>query len=153
MLNISGNEIKIEVQKEWYSKEQCKLNPNKLYIFGDNTLRRGQGGQAQIRYCNNSFGIATKWNAGYDIQGNPTFDRQFFNDIDMFKIQEILNQDINNLKVYVRHSSIIDTVVFPYDGLGTGLSRLPQKAPNCYHYLVQRIINEFNVKGDNYARI
>ena len=50
---------RIEVQ-ELYSVKDCLDNPHKLYIFGDNLIGVGKGGQAIIRDCPNTFGIPTK---------------------------------------------------------------------------------------------
>ena len=45
---LNGKEYKIEIAEYFYSEEVCLLNPNKLFIYGDNTCRYGKAGQAQI---------------------------------------------------------------------------------------------------------
>jgi hypothetical protein len=35
-------------------------NPNWVFVFGDNTLRRGLGGAAKLRYHPQSYGFITK---------------------------------------------------------------------------------------------
>ena len=40
-------------------------------------------------------------------------------------------------------------VVLPKDGLGTGLAKLKQKAPQTYAYLKQRLLEEFGFDNDN----
>lgn len=52
--------MNIEIQEEYFSIEQCLHNPDKIYVFGDNLIKKGLGGQAQIRNCPNAFGISTK---------------------------------------------------------------------------------------------
>jgi hypothetical protein len=44
----------------WYSPALCAKNPDLTFVFGDNTLGFGMGGQAIIRKCPNAFGVPTK---------------------------------------------------------------------------------------------
>jgi hypothetical protein len=44
----------------WYSLELCQAHPDKLFVFGDNLLGFGMGGQAIIRNAPNAFGVPTK---------------------------------------------------------------------------------------------
>ena len=46
--------------KGWWSKEDCNKNPKALFVFGDNDIEKGIGGQAVIRNCTNTIGIPTK---------------------------------------------------------------------------------------------
>ena len=46
--------------QEHYTVENCLNNPRHLYIFGDNLIKQGKGGQAIIRDCPNAFGIPIK---------------------------------------------------------------------------------------------
>jgi len=131
--------MKVEVQKDWYSINQCKNNPNKLYIFGDNFIRKGYGGQAQIRDCQNSFGIATKFAPG-------TYEKDYFSDIMYDQCINIIKMDIDDLLQYLSTTSIIDTVIFPVDGLGTGLSELPTRAPKVYKFLNDELFKNFGIK-------
>jgi len=48
--------MKVVVQEEWFSLKQCNNNPSYIYVFGDNLLRVGEAGQAQIRSASNSIG-------------------------------------------------------------------------------------------------
>ena len=45
----------VELQKH-FSVEDCNNNPDKIYVFGDNLIHKGKGGQAIIRDCCNAFG-------------------------------------------------------------------------------------------------
>ena len=130
--------MKIKKQDEWYSVRQCQHNPNTLYIFGDNVMRAGKGGQAIIRDCQNSFGIVTKWAPG-------KLPRDYFSDFDT-SLNHI-KYDLIQLKDYLK-DTIIDTVVFPADGLGTGLSDLPNKAPDTYKEMNDLIFKQFGIKYD-----
>ncbi len=129
--------INIEVQKVWYSEKMCLENPTKLYIFGDNTLRKGYAGQAQIRHCQNSYGIVTKTNPGLNIN-------DFFTDnklIDKIAIDD----DIEMLVQYLNSPGSIQTVVFPGDGLGTGLSDMQNKCPELLKHLNKRLFDIFGI--------
>lgn len=44
----------------WYTIALCKKHRDKVFVFGDNTLRFGKGGQAIIRDEPNAIGVATK---------------------------------------------------------------------------------------------
>lgn len=42
-------------------------NPNWVFVFGDNTLRRGIGGAAKLRYHPQAYGFITKKYPTYEI--------------------------------------------------------------------------------------
>lgn len=132
-------QIFVEIDAHWFSVEKCETNPNKLYIFGDNLMRVGMAGQAQIRKCYNATGIATK--------RMPTMeDKAFFNDNDFENLKNELNREIVKIKGRLQNDKNFDTIVFPVDGLGTGLSQLPEKAPKLYKYLCTLLRDEFNIE-------
>ena len=45
---------------ETITEEFLKDNPNCIFVFGDNLLRKGYGGAAKLRDCINSYGFITK---------------------------------------------------------------------------------------------
>jgi len=51
---------KIKIFKGWWTLDDIKNNRDHLFIFGDNDIGRGKGGQAIIRDEPNAFGIPTK---------------------------------------------------------------------------------------------
>jgi len=122
-------------QKEWFSLKQCIENPDKLYIFGDNTLRKGTGGQAQIRHCDNSFGICTKW-------APTTADGAYFSDT--INCLEIVERDISEL-IKLSKTDKYKEIIFPLDGLGSGLSKMPQKCPLLYRRMNKLLNKHFNI--------
>ena len=124
--NLKGKKMKVIVQTEWFSLEQCAENPNNLYVFGDNLQRKGTGGQATIRFASNSFGIVTKRKPN----NNPD---AFFSDKSDEEKQ--LAEDVNNLIETIKNSTVYDTVVLPADGLGTGLSEMPTRSPFLFKWL------------------
>ena len=114
---LQGSQVSsIETQKK-FTLEDTLNNLNKLYVFGDNLTRTGTKGQACIRNAPNSFGIATK--------RAPCMDTScFFLEDD---IKHVL-KDLEALKKLV-DTGAYSAVVFPEDGLGTGLARLQEHAP------------------------
>lgn len=126
--------VKVEVVSR-YSDAEVKANPDKIYVFGDNTQRVGTGGQAQIRNNPNAFGIATKL--------KPTMNADaFMTDNDLESNKQIIDSDIAKIKTQNK------TVVLPKDGFGTGLAKLKEKAPKTYEYLKQRLLQEFGFNND-----
>ena len=128
--------FKVIVQKEWYSVEQCEANEDTLYVFGDNSIQVGMVGQAVIRNCVNSFGIPTK-------KFPSMSENSFYNDGENDKMSIMLALTIlSNRVVKGRYSKL----VFPYDGLGTGLSQMPTRSPILYKYLNDELELMFGVK-------
>ena len=116
-------------QKRIY-RADLQANPKALYVFGDNVQRVGLGGQAdEMRGEPNAIGVATKWTPGAKAA-------DFFSDADYDKAREIISGDLAPvLAALVRGRC----VVIPTDGLGTGLSELPTRAPRIFAYLEERI--------------
>ena len=138
---------KVEVDQTWFSIEKCKQNPKKLYIFGDNTLRIGMAGQAQIRRCKNSTGLATKLHPGMEVNDFMSDDK--YNEHCM-----IIEKDIQKiLKVFENPDNGYEKIVFPIDGLGTGLSMLPTRAPNVYNFLCTKLHTVFGLKTDQAGKL
>lgn len=124
---------------KWYSIDQCRKNPTACFIFGDNyNMRAGNGGQAIIREQENAIGICTKWNPG-------SKDVDFFNDKDYDKIVGLIEEDINKIDLYIEEKEF-KSIVFPFQGIGTGLAALQTKAPRIFCYLTLRLLEkwEFN---------
>jgi len=42
------------------TNEYLRANPNHIFVFGDNTIRKGKGGAATLRDEPNTFGFITK---------------------------------------------------------------------------------------------
>ena len=119
----------MEVKKiKRYSVDLVEQNPDHVFIFGDNICGIGRGGQAQIRYCKNAHGIPTK------LKPSQLPDSYFSDDSYDSNIAHI-NKALDSIPKYYK------VIVFPEDGLGTGLAELPQRAPKTYAYL-NNAINE-----------
>jgi hypothetical protein len=127
--------MQFKKQEEWFSVEQCNSNPKKLYVFGDNTFRKGTGGQAKIRNCDNSFGICTKW-------APNTNESAYF--IDTINCLEIVERDIYEL-IKISKTNEYEEIIFPWDGLGSGLSKMPQKCPLLYRRMNKLLEKHFGI--------
>lgn len=123
------------VTKQWLTPQLVSTYPSLLFVFGDNTLRVGKGGQAIIRDLPNAFGICTKWSPGI-------WERDFFSDEDETAAMHI-EEDINLLKALLNHDPLVAGIVFPSQGIGTGLSAMPEKCPKLFQYLNERLWQEF----------
>lgn len=104
------------------SVELLRSNPDKIYVFGDNLLRRGTAGQAAVRGEPNAFGIPTK-------RAPSMVASAFFSDRPD-EVQAVL-QALRELYVLARTR----TVVFPAAGLGTGLARMASSSPKAYQQM------------------
>lgn len=106
-----------------YTRSLIKANPSVLFVFGDNLARIGYGGQAaEARGCLNSIGIPTKISPSVYI-----FDQDVEEDMARFRDPIILAFVI--LRKHLRSGG---TIVWPKDGVGTGLARLPITAPRLH---------------------
>lgn len=99
-----------------------KANPDALYCFGDNCQRIGLGGQArEMRGEPNAVGIATLHAPGHYFS---------FKDYDL--ASQVIYVDLARVRNHLKADGL---VVFPLDGVGTGLARLKQSAPDIWTYL------------------
>lgn len=126
----------IIIKQKWIKREDLQANPNVIYLFGDNELRIGFGGQAkEMRGEPNAVGIVTK--------KSPT---AFMSDDELILNKQKIDSDFNTIKIKLaKLNSFWDSVkgrvvvVIPADGLGTGLADLPNKAPKTYKYLCEKL--------------
>jgi hypothetical protein len=108
------------VYQKWITREDLQSNPDFLYLFGDNVARIGYGGQArEMRGEPNAVGVATKKSPGMNAA-------DFFSDDELEENRRIMATDLTRAITHVVAGGI---VVIPEDGLGTGLSKLPEVAP------------------------
>ncbi len=113
--------MKVEYQK-FIRREDLRENRDKVYLFGDNTIHSGYGGQAgEMRDEPNSIGIPTLKEPGI-----------FFTDNEFETNKQIIDEAF-------RQIPSDKTVVIPSDGLGTGIARLNIAAPKTFKYLVEKI--------------
>jgi hypothetical protein len=111
-------------------REDLRANPGVLYVFGDNDMRAGLGGQAaEMRGEPNAVGVRTKWAPSADADA-------FFSDSDFDRIVEMIDEDLDRVYDHVSRGGL---VVFPMDGIGTGLAMLGLRAPRVLDYLNEKI--------------
>ena len=116
------------LRQKWIYRSDLQSNPDVLYLFGDNDQRQGLGGQAkEMRGEPNAVGVRTKYEPN---------DREesFFRDEDVYYHQQVGMIDVDLRPVY-DHLKRGGIVVLPTDGLGTGLSQLPERAPRTAEFL------------------
>lgn len=78
------------------------------------------GGQAkEMRGEPNAYGIPTKWSPGM-------LETDFFTDADY----DLVKLDIIKAHTFLKS---VDKIVWPADGIGTGLARLNETAPKIFH--------------------
>lgn len=132
----------VYIQKEWYSIPLVRKYPRRLYVFGDNFVREGRKGQACIRFEPNAIGVRTK----YLPSMAPN---SFFSDREYAMLRVALDEDF--VPIY-KHLENKQTVVFPADGLGTGLAQLNEKAPTVFSYLESLIEAAKEMDGVSYEQ-
>lgn len=119
-------------QHRIYRDDLCR-NRDVLYVFGDNLIRKGMGGQAgHMRGEVNAIGVATKRTPGMH-------DTDFFAD-DSISIEaqsRSIDADMRPLFEHVKKGGI---VIWPSEGIGTGLSELPTRAPVTMAYIEQKMV-------------
>ena len=108
------------------TRDKVKENPDVLYLFGDNSLRKGLGGQAkEMRGEPNTLGIVSK---KYPSNNSSSF----YTDEDFYSWLEVFSSDIKNLAERI-NSGKYKAIVIPQ--IGVGLADLPNKAPRIWKYL------------------
>jgi hypothetical protein len=75
----------------WY----LRRHPNDIFVFGDNTVRRGKGGAAKLRYEPNTYGFITKKRPDHRPSSyyNPAEYRSVFNS----ELEKLENFVIRNI--------------------------------------------------------
>lgn len=112
-----------------YTRSDLRANKNTLFVFGDNMVRQGRGGQAaECRDEPNAVGIPTKWNPS-------TNQSAYFSDLDIAKATPQIDAAFNRLVDHLRQGG---DVVWPADGIGTGLAKLREKAPAINAYIERK---------------
>lgn len=107
-----------------YTRAYIKAHPDWLFIFGDNLERSGLGGQAEhARGEPNAVGIATKRLPSMEPNA-------FLSDKDY---TEWFAAEKSTLGRLMTASKVGRTIIWPLDGIGTGLAQLERRAPEIWH--------------------
>jgi hypothetical protein len=119
----------IILQKVIY-RSDLLMNPNVFYVFGDNEERRGFKGQAaEMRGEPNAIGFRTKKAPSSSFYA-------FWRDKEFERLKPLIDEDIAVIRSKLEAGHI---VVFPSDGVGTGLSALPKNAPRTFDYMCEQV--------------
>lgn len=113
--------------------------PNKIFVFGDNDQRTGFGGQAkEMRGEPNAIGIRVK--------KSPSMDSgSFYTDDEYESNARKIAEDLEHLyKV-----ALGKVIVFPTNGIGTGMAMLNRTAPRTFAYLTFALKQMFNINNGN----
>lgn len=114
------------ILKDFITRKDLADNKDKIFLFGDNDLRIGFGGQAkQMRGEKNSIGIRTK--------KAPSMGT------DSFYTDDELEENIKKIDEDFLKIPKDKDIVIPSGGIGTGLAMLNIKAPKTFEYLQNKI--------------
>jgi hypothetical protein len=132
---INQNAISATVQKddlpkiefrEHITRDDVRSEKDKIFLFGDNLNGRGYGGQAkEMRGEENAIGIPTK----KAPSNNPN---SFFTDKEFAANIKAIDEAFGKIPPD-------KSIVIPKAGLGTGLARLEEKAPQTFAYLNEKL--------------
>lgn len=105
------------------NRDMLRADPGTLFVFGDNMIERGLGGQAkEMRGEPNAVGIPTKMLPGMGYA-------DFFRDEDYDRAKPKIEAAFLRLH---KHAASGGKIVWPADGIGTGLAQLPKRAPKIW---------------------
>ena len=126
---------KSKIFEGYWTVDDLRCNKNSLFVYGYNDIKKGKKGQAIIRDEPNAIGIPTK-------KYPSLYNHSFYTDTEF----ELNKKKIDNaIELLLEKSINYDYIVFPKDGLGTGLAKMDTKAPKTFAYLSERI-REFILK-------
>lgn len=102
------------------TREQLRSQRSTLFVFGDNLAQTGFGGQAkEMRGEPNAVGLPTKRLPNMEPNA-------FLKDSDWRLIHQTVSAASGKLFTHLLRGG---TVVWPRDGIGTGLAQLEKHAP------------------------
>lgn len=126
-------------------RSDLRHNPKVLYLFGDNEQRSGFGGQAkEMRGEPNAIGVRTKRAPGLS---DSDLWIEAFDPASSTEFKNMIDEDLECAIKRVTNGGI---VIIPSDGLGTGLSHLPNVAPKTFRHLLDRM-HQLEYISDGFA--
>lgn len=119
------------------TRAMVEMDRETLFVFGDNMLGRGFGGQAaDMRGEPNTIGVPTKW--APDRRLGAYFTDAERNDPD---VRHAIHKAFEAMRAALSEGR---NVVIPADGLGTGLAELPTRAPRL-HAMIEAAIASLEI--------
>ena len=114
------------IVRKWIIRADLRADPEATHVFGDNERRFGLGGQArEMRGEPNAVGVATLQAPGV-----------FWSEADADRQCAVIDADMAPLFQAMRDGKV---VVFPIDGIGTGLADLANKSPTTFAHLQRQV--------------
>lgn len=124
-----------EVERFRLSMGGCRGSPDKVFVFGDNLIKKGKGGQAIIRGEANAFGVPTK--------RLPSMkEGSFFSD------KEEERQAVLSALRELYCLGKTKTLVMPKDGIGTGRAMMKERSPLLWTEMCSILEEHFNYKNE-----
>ena len=124
----------MHLDRAWIERQMLRDEPEKLFVFGDNLARIGKGGQAkEMRGEPNAVGLPTKV--------SPSI---YLSDSDLAKVSRAIRDDLDRLMAHLRRGG---TVVWPSNGIGTGLAELDTRAPHVAEFYAAVLLDLSEVGG------
>jgi hypothetical protein len=139
IINMDAFIDKICIFGKFWNVSDCNESPRSLFVFGDNDVQKGCGGQAVIRHCQNAIGIPTK---KYPSNHSDSFYTDNEYEQNCQKISAVVELIIIESKKY-------DEIIFPSDGFGTGLAKLATCSPKTLKFINDIIAMCFGVEYEN----
>jgi len=125
------------IYKQYIKRSDLQTNKESIFIFGDNDQRSGFGGQAkEMRGEPNAVGIRVKKYPSMNANA-------FYKDLEYKNNIIKIDEDINNLEKLAYNK----TIVFPSNGIGTGMAKLNITAPKTFNYLTLQLKQKFNINN------
>lgn len=131
--------IKVEIWNGHWTRQDAIDNPDKLFLFGGNTLQDHAQKreaipsvtQAVIRGLENAIAVNTKWSNGKENSA-------YFQDSEIIDFAGHLSISESLIEGAIRYDGFT-TIILPSkeNGIGTGTAYLQQKAPKCWELLQQ----------------
>ena len=115
--------------QKFIARADLRANSDTIYVFGDNLEESGYGGQAaEMRGEPNALGIPTKRSPSAYLQ-----------DQDLRRLAFSYHHHFGRLNEHLKKGR---EIVFPSDGIGTGLADLQRQSPLCWA-LLQLFMTDF----------
>lgn len=111
----------------FWTIQDTKTYSDYLFLFGDNDQKIGKRGQAIIRDEPNAFGIPTK-KKPYLSPCSYYSDQEYNENVK--KIDKAFDELCRKLEL-----GNYKGIILPENGIGTGLAKLPEKAPHTLQYI------------------
>ncbi len=133
--------MKIITFDGYWTIDTVRSMPKYLFVFGDNDVKKGTGGQAIIRHEENAIGIPTK-----KLPNNAK--TSFYTDDEYESNISKIDNAIEEIFIKVKEEDY-EGIVLPIDGFGTGLAKLKDYAPRTLIYLENKIEEIKNTYPDH----